>query len=198
MKELSFIFNTKKALNPLSHKAFYDMQYIFWETIVVGGYLFDKPLSGYLLRLSLNNKEEYDEEHPLIIEDEYFSKLVFGYEEFKRIINKNLKSAEVNKQIPDVVFSEGDLLYSIHIADLNIRGTKKENGNWDLTIEIEDKYDYTDLKMPKEYFNSFGSKTKSIFSSTLNNFAAVSSSYGVIRPFYFIIKIKNSDYIIED
>ena len=197
LNELMFIFNTTKEREPLLHMAFYDMQYIFWETVVIGGYLFDKPLSGYLLRLSLNNKEEYNEENPLIIEDEYFNKLLFGYDEFKRVINKYLKGTEVNKQIQDEAFLEGDLLFAIHEAVLNIRAKKKENGNWDLTVEIVDKYDYTDLKMPKEYIKSFGSKSKSLLASTLNNYAAVSSSYGVIRPFNFIIKVENSNYETE-
>lgn len=173
------------------------MQYIFWETVVIGGYLFDKPLSGYLLRLSLNNKEKYNEENPLIIEGDYYNKLLFGYDEFKRVINKYLKGTEVNKQIQDEAFLEGDLLFAIHEAVLNIRAKKKENGNWDLTVEIVDKYDYTDLKMPKEYIKSFGSKSKSLLASTLNNYAAVSSSYGVIRPFNFIIKVENSNYETE-
>lgn len=37
-----------------------------------------------------------------------------------------------------------------------------------------------------------------IFSSTLNNFAAISSSYNVIKPFNFKIIIKNDDYKIEN
>lgn len=198
LKGFSFIFNSDKEIVPLFHKAFYDMQYIFWETVVVGGYLFDKPLSGYLLRLSLNNKEEYDDKNPLVIEDEYFSKLIFGYDEFRKIINENLKGKEINKEIKNVEFLEGDLLFAIHGAKLNIKGNKKENGNWNLTVEIVDKYDYTDPKKPKEYITSFGSKSKSILASTLNNFAAVSSSYGVIKPFKYVIRVKNNDYKVED
>ena len=174
------------------------MQYIFWESVVIGGYLFDKPLSGYLLRLSLNNNEEYDDEKPLIIESEYFNKLLFGYNEFKKVINNLLVDEKVNIENQYVNFSEGDFLFAIHDAVLNINGYKKENRNWNLTVEIVDKYDYTDLKIPKEYTNSFGSKSNSILASTLNNYAAVSSSFGVIRPFNFIIKIKNSDYKIEN
>lgn len=198
LKEFSFIFNSSKELIPLYHMAFYDMQYIFWETVVVGGYLFDKPLSGYLLRLSLNNKEEYDEENPLIIESEYFNKLLFEYDEFKRIINKYLKGKEVNVENQNVEFLEGDLLFAIHGAKLNIKGNIKENGKWNLTVEIVDKYDYTDPKEPKEYTTSFSSKSKNILASTLNNFAAISSSYGVIRPFDYVIKVKNNDYKMKD
>lgn len=194
LKGLSFIFNTTKERKPLFHMAFYDMQYIFWETVVIGGYLFDKPLSGYLLRLSLNNNYEYNEENPLIIEDKYFNNLLFGYDEFKRVINDYLKGEKVNIKNQNVEFSEGDLLFAIHGAKLNISAEENENGNWDLTVEIIDKYDYTDLKMPKEYIKSFDSKSKSLLASTLNNYAAVSSSYGVIRPFNFIIKVEKRNY----
>ena len=38
----------------------------------------------------------------------------------------------------------------------------------------------------------------SLLSSTLNNFAAISSSYHVIKPFHFILKITNDDYKIEN
>ena len=38
----------------------------------------------------------------------------------------------------------------------------------------------------------------SLLSSTLNNFAAISSAYNVIKPFNFKLKIKNDDYIIEN
>ena len=194
LKKYEFIFNSDKEIVPLFHMAFYDMQYIFWETVIVGGYLLDKPLSGYLLRLSLNNKEEYNDDNPLIIEDEYFDKLIFGYDEFKKVINENLNGDEVDIKDKNVTFSSGDLLFAIHEAVLSIKGNKKENENWNLTVEIEDTYDYTNLKKLKEFKNAFGSKTKSIVASTLNNFAAISSSYGVIRPFKYILKVKNNNY----
>ena len=46
------------------------------------------------------------------------------------------------------------------------------------------------LQSYTQYETLSDSKGKSILASTLNNFAAVSSSYGVIRPFNFIIKVK--------
>lgn len=49
----------------------------------------------------------------------------------------------------------------------------------------------------KDYVSSTDSIPMSIFSSTLNNFSAISSSYNVIKPFNFKLKIKNEDYKIE-
>ena len=197
LKGFAFIFNTKKEKALLFHMALYDMQYIFWETVVIGGYLFDKPLSGYLLRLSLNNDNEYTEENPLIIEGDYFNKLLFGNDEFKKVINPFLKGEKVDIENRNVKFLEGDLLFAIHKAVLNISAEKKEKGNWDLTVEIVDKYDYTEIIKLSQYETLSDSKGKSILASTLNNFAVVSSSYGVIRPFKFIIKVTNSNYETE-
>lgn len=194
LKTFSLIFNINKIKSPLFYMAYYDMQYIFWETVVVGGYLFDKPLSWYLLRLSLNNKGEYDKEHPLIIEDEYINKLLFSNSEFKKTIDDLLLKGEINKGKYTVAFSEGDLLYAIHTCDLDLNFTKKENGNFTLNIEISDTYDFTEIKKMKSLGKS---KTTGFFSSTLNNFAVISSLYGVIKPFRFIIKIKIDNYRIE-
>ena len=197
LKLFSFIFNTEKILSPLLHMAFYDMQYIFWETVVVGGYLFDKPLSGYLLRLSLNNKGEYDKKHPLIIEDEYITIILFGYNEFKNVINDFLNDDMVDIE-EEVIFSGGDLLFAINKATLILKGNKKKDNSWNLTVKIKDIYDFTKIIKFGKYATLSNSKGKSILASALNNFAAVSSAYGVIRPFAFIIKASNSDYKIEN
>lgn len=63
-------------------------------------------------------------------------------------------------------------------------------------MEIEDRYDFTDIKNLREYITSNKSIPMSIFSSTLNNFAAISSSYNVIKPFNFMIKIDKDNYEI--
>ena len=48
-----------------------------------------------------------------------------------------------------------------------------------------------------DYISSTDTVPMSLFSSTLNNFAAISSSYGVINPFNFMIKMKVKNYKIE-
>lgn len=93
-----------------------------------------------------------------------------------------------------VEFPEGDLLLSIHIATINVNGNKNANGTWNLNIEINDRYDFTDIKNLKDYVKSTDSIKDSLFSSTLNNFAAISSSYRVIKPYNFVIKMNIKDY----
>lgn len=50
-------------------------------------------------------------------------------------------------------------------------------------MEIIDTYDFTDFKNLKKYIKSNESLPMSIFSTLLNNFAVVSSEYGVIKPY---------------
>ena len=53
IKSMSFIFDVNKKENPISYAVFYSMQYIFWQFVVIGGILTDKPLSAKLLSNSL-------------------------------------------------------------------------------------------------------------------------------------------------
>lgn len=199
LKGFSIVFDIGKIANPLYYAALYDMQYMFWNIVVIGGLFADMELSAYLMRISLTNSGEYgDENNILIIEDENVSNTLFENEEFKDKINDLLKEYNTDIKEKLISFSGGDLLLSLHNATLNLKASKKENGNWDLMIEIIDKYDFTDIKDLKDYVTSTDSIMMSISSSTLNNFAAISSSYNVIKPFNFKIIIKNDDYKIEN
>lgn len=59
-------------------------------------------------------------------------------------------------------------------------------------------YDYTDFKNLKEYLTATNSVPKSLFSSTLNNFAVASSEYGVIRPYEFTMKFEIKNYVVSE
>ncbi len=199
LKGFSVIFDIDKITMPLYYSAFYEMQRVFWETVVIGGLLANMQLSAYLMRISLTNNGEYDKEDSvLIIEDENINKILFDDDTFKNKINSMLEEDNVDINNKLVSLDSGDLLLALHNFTLNLKANKKENGNWDLDIEITDKYDFTDIKNLKDYFSSTSSVPMSIFSSTLNNFAAISSSYNVIKPFNFKLKIKNDDYRIEN
>ena len=199
LKGFSIIFDANKISIPLYYSIFYEMQYMFWETVVIGGLLTNMKLSAYLMQISLTNSGEYEkEENILTIEDENITKILFEYDEFKEKINSLLTNNDVNIKDKLIRFSENDLLLSLHDATLNLKATKKENYNWHIDIEIVDKYDFTDIKNLKDYVKSTDSLLMSLLSSTLNNFAAISSSYHVIKPFNFVIKITNDDYKIEN
>ena len=64
-------------------------------------------------------------------------------------------------------------------------------------MEITDTYDFTDFKDFKKYTTSNKSLTMSIFSTVLNNFAVVSSKYGVIKPYKVTIRVQKENYIIK-
>ena len=197
LKGFSIIFDANKISMPLYYSVFYEMQYMFWETVVIGGLLANMKLSAYLMQISLTNSGEYEKEgNILTIEDENITKILFEYAEFKEKINTLLNNKDINIENKLISFSEKDLLLSLHDATLNLKATKNENGNWHIDIEIIDKYDFTDIKNLKDYVTSTDSITMSLLSSTLNNFAAISSSYNVIKPFNFIIKITKEDYKI--
>lgn len=198
LKSFSLIFDIHKIGNPLFHAAYYDMQYIFWKTVVVGGLIKDLKLSAYFLNISLENNGEYQEggKDFIIDNNEEVTKIFFYDDEFKKIINQYLTNdnVSINNRI---TLPKGDLFYAINNATLIFNATKNENDTWNLNITIKDTYDFTDIKNLKQYVDSTDTVQKSLFSSTLNNFAAVSSSYGVIKYFNFLIKINTNDYKIE-
>ena len=68
IKSLSFIFDLTKKSNPIFYAVFYSMQYMFWQVVVIGGMLTNKPLSAKLLTnsLTLFGKEASD----LLLEDD--------------------------------------------------------------------------------------------------------------------------------
>ena len=118
-----------------------------------------------------------------------------GFEKlFDEDVISHLKSKYQNENIK---FITSDLFLSIHNATIDIIGNRNPDETWNLEINIYDKYDFTDIKNASDYISSTDTVPMSLFSSTLNNFAAISSSYGVIKPFNFMIKMKIKNYKIE-
>ncbi len=78
-----------------------------------------------------------------------------------------------------------------------IKAKRNENNTWNIEIEINDTYDFTDFKGLKEYADKKESVLTDIFSTLLNNFGVVSSEYGVIKTYNVKIKFNLNDYIIE-
>ena len=198
IERLSFIFDKTKISNPISYAVFYSMQYIFWQIVVAGGLLADMKLSAKLLNNSLApfGKEPSD----LIIDDDETITNIIESEEFDKKINEliekygqdgmfNLNDYKNGDLI--IRFDDSDLLYALHDATMFVNAVKNEDNTWNLEIEINDTYDFTDFKNLKEYADS--NKTgkdilKDIFSTLLNNFGVVSSEYGVLE--IFDVKIK--------
>ena len=81
-----------------------------------------------------------------------------------------------------------------------INAIKNEDDTWNLEIEINDTYDFTDFKNLKEYVDSnktYKDVFMDIFSTLLNNFGVVSSEYGVIKTYEVKIKFQLNPYKIE-
>lgn len=214
IESLKFIFDVNKKANPISYVIFYAMQYAFWQIVVAGGILTSKKLSAKLLLNSLSplGKDSKD----LLINDEETIKKIKESKEFnekiKEIIEKYCKDSnkfsgnsknnedckiEFNDEDNDNNQKNNDLFYAIHGASTNIELEKNEDETWNINMKIEDTYDFTDFKNLKKYVKSNKNLYTSVFSSTLNNFAVVSSEYGVIKPYKIIINIQENNYKVK-
>ena len=193
---ISFIFDVSKKANPIYYASFYSMQYTFWQVVIIGGILTDKPLSAKLLSnsLTLFGKQPKN----LTIDDESTIEKIKEDEAFNNKIKKlieqygnetgefNLKDYE--KGGVGIRFEDGDLLFALHDATMLVNAKKNDNNTWNLEIEINDIYDFTDFKALNEYVDDKNSKFTDIFSTLLNNLGVVSSEYGVIK--IYDVKIK--------
>lgn len=202
---MSFIFDETKKINPISYAVFYSMQYIFWEIVVVGGVLTNKPLSAKLLSNSLtlfgNEPEDLtikDEETINNIKDDgaFKKKIKELTEKYGKETGKyDLKEYEKDGTL--ISFEGGDLLYALHDATMFVNAQNNDNNTWNFDIEINDTYDFTDFKELKEYVDKKNSILTDIVSTLLNNFGVVSSEYGVIKNYNVKIKFNLNDYVIE-
>ena len=205
IKSMSFIFDVTKKTNPISYAVFYSMQYIFWQVVVIGGILTDKPLSAKLLSnsLTLFGKEPED----LVIDDEKTIRDINDDGVFKKKIKEltekygketgkfDLKDYE--KDGVSLRFGGGDLLYALHKATMFVKAIKNEDGTWRLEGEINDTYDFTEFKDLKEHADHKDALLTDIFSTLLNNFGVASSEYGVIKTYDVKIKFNFSNYEIK-
>lgn len=205
IKSMSFIFDETKKKNPISYAVFYSMQYIFWEIVVIGGVLTNKPLSAKLLSNSLTLFGNEPED--LTIKDEETINNIKNDGAFKKKIKEltekygketgkyDLKEYEKDGTL--ISFEGGDLLYALHDATMFVNAQNNDNNTWNFDIEINDTYDFTDFKELKEYVDKKNSILTDIVSTLLNNFGVVSSEYGVIKTYNIKIKFNLNDYVIE-
>ena len=157
-------------------------------------------LSAYLLSISLNSTKFFDNKNKIVINEENISRVIFNSNEFEGILKRYIKEYINTNNIDitkDIEFQNGDMMLALHGAKIRIKGNKNVIGRWNLHIEIQDRYDFTDFKQLEDYIGATENVPKSVFSSTLNNFALVSSQYGVIKPYDFIIEMDVDNYAIE-
>lgn len=201
INNISFIFDITKKSNPISYAVFYSMQYMFWQIVVIGGMLTNKPLSAKLLTnsLSLFGKEPTD----MLIEGDEIKKTLLKSEKFKNKLKQLIEKygeetkefiVDANSLAEDISirFDDADLLYALHKATLAVKATKDENDKWKFEIEINDTYDFTEFKGLMEYADSENVITD-IFSTLLNNLGVISSEYGVIKVYDVKIKFETKE-----
>ena len=204
LNKFKFIFDTAKISNPIFYSLLYEMQYIFWKVVIVGGVLSAKEISAKLLLHSLvpYGKNIGD----FIINDSNIIDRIIKDEVFITKINeaiiycgnkKEFDSAKFKNFDNNIEFNNNDLLYSLHNVSVYIKGKKIIGNNWNLEIELKDTYDFTDIKNLKEYTTSNNSKVTSALSSTLNNFGIISQQYGVLKRYDIIIKFKMDNYVVD-
>lgn len=202
IKSMSFIFDVTKKSDPISYTIFYSMQYMFWQLVVAGGILANMKLSA---RLLLNSLVPFRQEvKDLVITDDETINQIKESEEFKKKIKELIEkygnekeqfsTNNVDNTDCNIEFENKDLFLAIHGSSIHINAVKNQDNSWNMDIEISDIYDFTDFKSLKKYVKSNSSLIMSIFSTTLNNFAVVSSEYGVIKPYNLKIKFRIENY----
>lgn len=184
----SYIFNMYRNKNQYEKNSFIEMQYAFWQTVIeVGGRYANFELAAQFLQHSLEEKPE-----DLVFTEGKIIEEIKKQEQFQKTISKIIKKygsnnnefvfdSNVDKDFP-VSFSDKDLYFAINRAELKMIG-RKQNENWDLDIKLHDTYDYTDFKNINDYYFDTNSVLKSIFSSTLYNFAYYSIKFKVMKEY---------------
>ena len=211
-----YIFNVKKIFNPKDYALNYYKQYVFWETAINVGLIFNYKLAAKLLKHSLSeigeNPKKYNITDKSIIE-EVKEDIDFN-NKLKEII-KNYKDDNYFKTSNDIIKetfafeNNTDLKFAIHNAEIIVEGNKNQDGTWYLQVEILDRFDFTDFVFPEEYDNKYQeinknenkSTTEKTISSvknglgyTLNNMALASVQYGVLKEYDLKINFDIENY----
>ena len=211
-----YIFKVKKILNPKEYTLSYYRQYIFWETVINGGLLFNYKLAAKLLRHSLS--EMGDDPKTYNITDQDIINNIKKDDDFKDKLDEIVKNHNDSQYFKTATEGEKekftfekntDFKYAIHNAEIIVEGNKNNANKWDLTIEILDRFDFTDFIFPEEYndkymeINKYENKTqtqkaissvKNGLGYTLNNIALRSVQYGVLKEYDVKISFKMYNY----
>mgnify|MGYP006873226685 CR=1 FL=1 len=84
-----------------------------------------------------------------------------------------------------------DLAFSLHNVSFTVKGNKT-NDLWQLEITIKDRYDFTELLVNDKLTKDV--KKYDYKGIALNDLAAISSEYGVIKPYDVTISFKWNDF----
>lgn len=193
LKAFNFIFNLHEKQSVYEKLMCEAMQYVFWELVILGGKIVDFDFSASLLKHSFNKNPDdlYITEGNIIEEIKSDNTFI---NEIQSIIQEHEQKSKNTISIKKGIrFGNKDLFFSINNATMTVEGVKN-NDKWNLKINIFDIYDYTKLKTIKEYYKSTDNTTKSVFSSTLYNFAYFSMKANVLNEFNIYINFEINNY----
>ena len=122
---------------------------------------------------------------------EWYLCKIISYKNFKFFLSKNKRYALAKNYI--IL----DYLNKINLKSLEDYRKKVIQNIKNINIFRKNPISLLTPYTVNDYISSTDTVPMSLFSSTLNNFAAISSSYGVIKPFNFMIKMKVKNYKIE-
>lgn len=100
----------------------------------------------------------------------------------------NSNGMEIDKSI-SVSFSTGDLYYSLHKADIYLKGTKYDDG-WYFECALHDTYDFTEIQTLMNDNEEFDFNVS--LGTVANDLAVVSEYTGAISSYeiYVFFRIK--------
>lgn len=199
LSSFSFIFNMGSNKPQYEKDSLKAMQFAFWQLVIEVGKNVGLDISADFLQHSLKSKPSnlYIQDGKVveeIVKDKFFKNNVQNIvREYGKNANNFIFNSSENDKYP-MSFNEKDLYFSIHSAGLKIVGDKQNNGKWKLNIMLHDKYDYSAPKGVIAYYNDTSNVAKSIFSSTLYNFANKSIKAGVMKEYYIDIVFVIDNY----
>lgn len=105
--------------------------------------------------------------------------------EFLAELDKKIASSN-GKELSDTLyvrFLDGDLYYSIHKANIKIKGYKMDNGNWKISGVLDDEYDYTEIMTFMEGKNA-------TLGTIANDAAVISQLIDAINPYHIYVNFE--------
>ena len=105
--------------------------------------------------------------------------------EFLAELDKKIVSSN-GKELSDtlyVSFLDGDLYYSIHKANIKVKGYKMDNGNWKISGVLDDEYDYTEIMTFMEGKNA-------TLGTIANDAAVISQLIDAINPYHIYVNFE--------
>ena len=204
LKFFKHYFILKKITNIITYEVYYYMQILFWETVVIGGYFKNMELSSKCLSNSLSVIKKKPKDIHITSKDSKIISMIKKDDDFKKriieILRKYGKDNKVSfnentvKNKYEIYYSFNaidDLFYSLHSVKMEINGVKKGN-KWNLKIVLKDRYDFTEI-LSNDILTKKGKKYLKL-GNILNDMAAISSEYGVIKPYNITISFDWSDF----